>query len=226
MINKLIEITGSQQEFKSVIDTMKNLQQKEFNYLGDEFWNALEKKLGTDGVKEIESLLASIYDKYYSKKQLTDIITFYESEACSHMIQVESKIFNEIYEIGRKWGDKIVLEIYYEIQENYESQFQFELNECEEFKRGEFYRRHIEGGNVSITRNDNRQTDKYDGNIYNFEIKWIGPCRYVMKEIREGDFKYNTITVNIYEKDEKGYKYISSIDGTSFYEKGELFIKE
>jgi hypothetical protein len=115
-IRKLLELTGAKAMFTQSVTTMTSLMQKSIvqanpdNPKVQELSNLLAAKL-RDNISvqygELLKLLIPLYDKYYTKDDLDQIIQFDQTPLGQKLLKVTPEISRESQTIGYQWGARI-----------------------------------------------------------------------------------------------------------------------
>lgn len=79
--------------------------------------------LKTEIKKELDSanladLFIPIYEKYYEKNELQDLIRFYKTPTGKKMISVMPQVMNEAMEAGKLWGQEMGMRVAKRLLEN------------------------------------------------------------------------------------------------------------
>ncbi len=101
---ELVKIMGGGDIAKQVIGTMMTSFKTVYTDVPEDFWDDFVNEINP---REIENMLIPIYLKYYSEKELDDIITFYKSPTGKKMIESMPGIMQESMEVGRAFGAKL-----------------------------------------------------------------------------------------------------------------------
>lgn len=115
-IRKLLELTGTKALFNQTIGNIMSLMQKSLMQAnpddpkGQMFANLIAQQLRGDMTGQYEALLERLiplYDKYYTKEDIENIIQFYGSPLGQKLLKVSPDISRESQTIGYQWGSKI-----------------------------------------------------------------------------------------------------------------------
>jgi len=224
LIEKLIDVQGTTQTFETVLDNMIDLQKEQITYLDDEFWDESKKEMSKDDFKELKDLLKPIYDKHFSENQIIDLINFYESKTGKYLVKMQPTILNESMAAGAQWGEKIGEKIYDKILDTDQYLFNLDIENCDDFKTGEFEILLPDSSVFKIVRTDSTQIEVYQDMTYKFGVEWIGNCKYKIVNIGEDSGSITEdIIVNIYELNNNNCKIISKAEGVKFYRKTEMY---
>ena len=72
-----------------------------------EVWNDLEKEFLNTSMNELVEMLAPVYAKHLTKKDLEDLIQFYNTPVGKKFAQKSPFIMQESMQVGQQWGMKI-----------------------------------------------------------------------------------------------------------------------
>lgn len=115
-IRKLLELTGTKALFNQTIGNIMSLMQKSLMQAnpddprGQMFANLIAQQLRGDMAGQYEDLLKRlipVYDKYYTKEDIENIIQFYGTPLGQKLLKVTPDISRESQTIGYQWGSKI-----------------------------------------------------------------------------------------------------------------------
>lgn len=109
---ELVKIMGGGDIAKQVIGTMMTSFKTVYTDVPEDFWDDFVNEINP---REIENMLIPIYLKYYSEKELDDIITFYKSPTGKKMIESMPGIMQESMEVGRAFGAKLAERVVYKL---------------------------------------------------------------------------------------------------------------
>jgi hypothetical protein len=112
-IDKLLRLSGTDQQMGLVLDQMVAILQKSHPDAPLEFWVKFRTSANTH---ELLELIIPVYDKYYSLEDLKQINAFYESPSGQRMVQVSPEVMKESMQIGQQWGSKLGKQVAEEIK--------------------------------------------------------------------------------------------------------------
>ena len=231
----LLELMGSKEQFEMAIDQIIDIQKDSFNEsLNRDFYEEFRNRLKKEGFEEISNKLLPIYLKYLTEEEIDGLIKFYNSEVGKSFITKQPLIMKESMQVGAEWGRQMALEIANQLfllseETTFRENFHKELKaDCSAFKEGEFYYYLPDSTTVAFSRFKNKQIEKKSGEQFEYKIKWLSDCKYLMIGMKDNHigFPSDTIIVNIAEIHENGYKYGAKANGEDFYIGGEIFKKE
>jgi uncharacterized protein len=124
----LLETTGSLKIGKQIASALFNqfiaiwkqngaaLDDKAMDKLKTGLEDSMDKemKIGTPLVSE----LIGLYSKYYSEKNIDDMLSFYKSETGKRVIETMPNVVSESMAIGQKWGKENANRIAMEVIKN------------------------------------------------------------------------------------------------------------
>jgi len=115
-IRKLLELANTKAMFNQTISTMMSLIQKSLLQSNPDdpkaqmFSNLIAQQLRGDMASQYNELvnqLVPIYDKYYTKDDIEQIIQFYQTPIGQKLLKVTPDLSRETQTIGFQWGTKI-----------------------------------------------------------------------------------------------------------------------
>lgn len=98
-------MTGSGKMGVQVVSTLLDSFQKRFPSVDIELWDEFKKEIKPE---ELTTLIAPLYEKYYTEEDLDQLIAFYQSPVGKKSIQIMPQIMQESMAIGQNWGKVIV----------------------------------------------------------------------------------------------------------------------
>jgi uncharacterized protein len=100
-IRKLIRLTGAANVSADALRQIIEPLRADFPQVPEEFWNTFIKEVHSD---ELIDLVIPIYDKYYTRGEIEDLMHFYQSPVGQKTIQVLPKLSLEAINAGQEWG--------------------------------------------------------------------------------------------------------------------------
>ncbi|MDX8569811.1 DUF2059 domain-containing protein [Elizabethkingia sp. HX XZB] len=116
-IKTFLKLTNVLGVANQVMDNMINSYQTYYKQVPAEYWNELKKE--TSNTKDFEELLIPIYSKYYTEKELDDIIAFYKTSTGQKVIKTMPDMTKESMQAGQEWGMKLGQKVMKKINEKY-----------------------------------------------------------------------------------------------------------
>lgn len=116
-IKTFLKLTNVLGIANQVMDNMINSYQTYYKQVPAEYWNELKKE--TSNTKDFEELLIPIYSKYYTEKELDDIIAFYKTSTGQKVIKTMPDMTKESMQAGQEWGMKLGQKVMKKINEKY-----------------------------------------------------------------------------------------------------------
>jgi uncharacterized protein len=103
-IKKLLILTGAEQITSQVLNRMI-LSFKELNpEVPSKFWDEFAKQANAE---QLTDSLVPIYNKYFTQKEIKQLIDFYQSPVGKKFVKVQPEIMKESMEAGQKWGQAL-----------------------------------------------------------------------------------------------------------------------
>ena len=100
-IRQLIELTGAANVSADALRQIISPLRSGFPQVPDEFWDTFIKEVRSE---ELIDLVIPIYDKYYTRAEIHDLTTSYESPVGQKTIKVLPKLSAEAIDAGQEWG--------------------------------------------------------------------------------------------------------------------------
>ena len=100
-IRQLIELTGAANVSADALRQIIAPLRSGFPQVPDEFWDTFIKEVRSE---ELIDLVIPIYDKYYTRAEIHDLTTFYQSPVGQKTIKVLPKLSAEAIDAGQEWG--------------------------------------------------------------------------------------------------------------------------
>lgn len=101
---QLLYLTGADKLGVQVMNNMMTSFKKNATSVPDKFWDELSKEFKPDDLIE---LMVPIYVKYYSDKELVDLISFYKTPLGQKVIVNTALITQDSFGAGQEWGKKV-----------------------------------------------------------------------------------------------------------------------
>jgi hypothetical protein len=109
---ELVNVMGGGDIAKQVMGSLVNSFKTVYTDVPSDFWDDFVNEVDP---REIEELLVPIYLKYYTEKELDDMIAFYKSPTGKKMIESMPGVMQESMEIGKAWGAKLAERVMYKL---------------------------------------------------------------------------------------------------------------
>lgn len=100
-IRQLIELTGAANISADALRQIISPLRAGFPQVPNEFWDTFMKEVRSE---ELIDLVIPIYDKYYTREEIHDLTTFYQSPVGQKTIKVLPKLSAEAIDAGQEWG--------------------------------------------------------------------------------------------------------------------------
>ena len=123
-ILRMLRVSGTDKLADQVMDAMI----LQFQQLGlgipNTFWAKFREKVNMD---DLLFACVPVYAKYYTRDEIRQLITFYESPLGKRLVEVTPKLTQETMAIGQRWGEQLGQDIVNElIKEGYIKNWQGE----------------------------------------------------------------------------------------------------
>ena len=110
-LKKMIVSSGSDATFKVMIPQMFAMMKQQLPNVPAEFWTETEKEMMKTLVDDLVEMLAPIYQKHLTLKDLQEIVKFYESPIGKKMAAAQPAITSESMKVGQQWGMNIAMKV-------------------------------------------------------------------------------------------------------------------
>jgi hypothetical protein len=111
-ILELMEVMGTKQNLHNVLNTMVAQYKTSYPDIPSEFW---KKAISEENVNDLFNKMIPLYSKYYTEKEINDLIVFYKTPTGKKMVETMPLVMNESMKIGQKWGMEIGSKIQAEV---------------------------------------------------------------------------------------------------------------
>lgn len=110
-LKKMIVLSGSDATFKVMIPQMFAMMKQQLPNVPVEFWTETEKEMMKTLVDDLVGMLAPIYQKHLTLKDLQEIVKFYESPIGKKMAAAQPAIASDSMKVGQQWGMNIAMKV-------------------------------------------------------------------------------------------------------------------
>ena len=105
-IEKLIELSGSAEQFDLMMEKMYAQYRLMMPEVPGEMWTILQEEMNGKAIKELLRSMIPVYAKHYSDEDIEAMIGFYESEAGQRMVAKMPAMAEDIAVISATWGQQ------------------------------------------------------------------------------------------------------------------------
>ncbi len=224
-IMKMMEVLGSTDRMKAVVDNMIKTQENENPELIDsEYWQTFKKE--QIDYNEFLQMLIPIYKKHFTIEEIETITEFYSSPIGQSMIQKFPLISAESIQAGTVWGQKMFEKIQQNFNQPLADKFNLPTKDCSLLKNGKFRYFDTQNNEIIVNRQDGIQEEKVNGSLYKMKVEWMNDCQYKVWNYQEdGDYTdIKPFIVTIYEYTDSAYKFVYKQEYGSEYFEGEMEI--
>ncbi len=106
-LTKMFEVTGAQQTYRQTVEQMFSIYKIQYPHVNDEIWKGMEGEIAQASVDELSEVLSPVYSKYFTVKDLEDLIAFYETPVGKKFAYFNPIVVKESIEIGQQWSLRI-----------------------------------------------------------------------------------------------------------------------
>ena len=110
-LKKMIVSSGSDATFKVMIPQMFAMMKQQLPNVPAEFWTETENEMMKTLVDDLVGMLAPIYQKHLTLKDLQEIVKFYESPVGKKMAAAQPAIVSDSMKVGQQWGMNIAMKV-------------------------------------------------------------------------------------------------------------------
>lgn len=106
-LKRMMNASGQDKTFEIVIDQMIDIYKVQMPQVSENQWTAVAVVFRNQGIDRLVDLLAPIYAKHLTIKDLEEITGFYSSTAGSKLAKATPFITAESMQAGAKWGESL-----------------------------------------------------------------------------------------------------------------------
>lgn len=114
---KMFTVSGTDQSYKSAIDQMIDMFKAQNSTVPEEVWDEFRIEFMKTSLADLVEMLAPVYQKYLTQKDLEDIIAFYNTPTGKKFAQNTPNIMQESMQVGQQWGMQIAQTIQEKLEE-------------------------------------------------------------------------------------------------------------
>lgn len=230
-IESLIDLLNTEQRMSSMIDNLINESLKTADSYDSLFWKEYKVKSTNIVNDTLKPQIVAIYDKYFTDLEIDYMHDFYSSDIGKQTLYKYDQMLQEIMLLGLNVGEKISEQIVQEIEEKEDREIGFKMNNvfegCSRFQVGKFEQVVNENVTFYYERDENRQIETFGEGRAVYDIKWLNDCRYTLTLVETNnpysqEFIGSTTVVNIYESDDKTYKFYYKLQDSDDIYEGEM----
>ncbi len=106
-LKEYFKASGQQETFNSVIDQVIGMYKQQMPNVDAASWDMMADEFKGSSMDELSVMLADVYKKHLSEKELKQIIEFYGSEVGQKLAAETPAITSESMTVGQAWGMQI-----------------------------------------------------------------------------------------------------------------------
>lgn len=224
-VMRMIEVLGSTERMEAIVETMIKMQEEESpELIKSEYWQSFKnEEINYD---ELIGLLIPIYKKHLTIQEIETITEFYSSPIGQKMVEKFPLIANEAMQAGSIWGENLFKRVQTNFNKPLAEKFGSPTKDCSSLKKGKFRFFDNQNNQILVSRKNNIQEERINGNLIKGKIEWLNDCQYKLWNYQEDD-NYEDIEpfiVTVYELTDDSYKFIYKQENGIEYFEGEMEI--
>ena len=106
-LNQMFAMTGSEDTYKIAIEQIYERFKQQYPNVSEEVWTEMKDEFANNSLNSLVQMLAPIYYKYMTQKDLEGLIEFYETPLGKNFTKNYPLILQESMQMGEQWGMKI-----------------------------------------------------------------------------------------------------------------------
>lgn len=110
LIRRMLELTKAVELAVTGLEASITAQRAASPQIPPEFWDEFTVRARRDVPRFVE-LLVPIYDEHFTRAQLEQLVTFYQSPLGRHLAEVQPRITTQSLEAGGRWGRELGVEV-------------------------------------------------------------------------------------------------------------------
>ncbi|MDF1698358.1 MAG: DUF2059 domain-containing protein [Saprospiraceae bacterium] len=107
VLNTLLEVSGTEANYKVAIDQMLPMFKQQYSSVPEETWMELDKEFKSISIASLVDLLVPVYQKHLTIDDLKEVIAFYNTPIGKKFAEKSPFITQESMQVGQEWGMKI-----------------------------------------------------------------------------------------------------------------------
>lgn len=111
-IKELMEVMGTKNNMNNVLNNMVTQYKSIYPQISEEYW---KKTISDENVNDLLNKMTPLYSKYYTEKEINDLVAFYKTPTGKKMVETMPQLMNESMAIGQKWGTDIASKVQTEL---------------------------------------------------------------------------------------------------------------
>ncbi len=107
VLKTMFEVSGTEGSYTAAIKQMFVMYKNKYPNVDATVWNELESDFLKTSLDDLVTMLAPVYNKYMTKEDLKELITFYKTPVGQKFAKNTPLILQESMQVGQEWGMKI-----------------------------------------------------------------------------------------------------------------------
>lgn len=116
-LKEMFSVSGSEESYQAAIKQMFVMFKQQKSDIAPAVWEELENEFSKTSINDLVVMIAPVYEKYLTQKDLEEMIKFYQTPLGQKYAKCTPFITQESMQIGQQWGMKIGQEIATKLQE-------------------------------------------------------------------------------------------------------------
>tara|TARA_R110002050_G_scaffold191297_1_gene326046 strand:+ start:916 stop:1362 length:447 start_codon:yes stop_codon:yes gene_type:complete len=106
-LKKMFKLSGTEQSYQAAVQQMISLFKEQYTEVDPAIWDEFQKSFAKTSLNDLTEMLVPVYAKHLTKKDLEELIKFYESPIGKKFAKSTPLITQESMQVGQEWGRKI-----------------------------------------------------------------------------------------------------------------------
>jgi len=106
-LKQMFAMTGSEDTYKIAIEQIYERFKQQYPNVNEEVWTEMKDEFANNSLNSLVQMLAPIYNKYMTQKDLEGLIEFYETPLGKNFTKNYPLILQESMQMGEQWGMNI-----------------------------------------------------------------------------------------------------------------------
>ncbi len=102
-----MKVTGVEANFKTMVSGIYGNYRKAYPNVDETIWNKVENEFLSTSLDELVKLMAPVYYKYLTERDLKELIKFYKSPVGKKLVKNMPLIMQEGMKVGEEWGRRV-----------------------------------------------------------------------------------------------------------------------
>jgi hypothetical protein len=117
-VKLLMQVSGGKDAYDSAILQMFTMFSQQYPDVPESFWSEFKVEFMNISTEELVTLIAPVYARHLTSKDLDEIITFYQTPAGRKLSSSQGAITAESMSLGQDWGAILGEKVLKKLEEN------------------------------------------------------------------------------------------------------------